>query len=118
MSKKPSANRAHHGQTRTTARGGRKPSGRVTPKGTRPASHSRGAGSSVAASSRYTPPTPRASKITPRWVPVAFFGLLFIGVLGVFLNYLSVLPGAPSWWWLGGSLACVLASILSATQYR
>jgi hypothetical protein len=118
MSKKPSANRANHAKARVTARGARKPGGRVTPKGTRPAGHSRPVGATAAASSRYTPPTPRASKITPQWVKVAFPVLLATGVLGVFLNYLSVLPGAPSYWWLVASLLSILLSILSATQFR
>ena len=64
------------------------------------------------------PPVPTAAKFTPKWVPYAFFGLMALGVIGVFLNYLSVLPGAPSWWWLGGSLACVFGAIMAATQYR
>ncbi len=120
MSKKPSANRANRTKVRSGSAAARRQSGhgRVTPKGTRPASSARGPGSQPAPNSRYTPPVPRASKVTAPWVPFAFFGLLGIGVIGVFLNYLSVLPGAPSWWWLGGSLACVFASIMAATQFR
>jgi len=120
MSKKPSQNRAHHAKARTTAGGAKKsrPTGRVTPKGTRPAAHSRPAGAPAAASSRYTPPAPRASKITQPWVPFAFFGLVLVGVVMIFLNLLSILPGAPSWWWMGGALASLFAGILSATQFR
>jgi hypothetical protein len=126
VTKKPSGNRANRTSTKPKpAAKPRTPSGRVTPKGTRPApkgsraaTHSHGAGKRAEASSRYTPPVPTAAKFTPKWVPYAFFGLMALGVIGVFLNYLSVLPGAPSWWWLGGSLACVFGAIMAATQYR
>lgn len=123
MTKKPSGNRAHHAKTATKSKRAdpaarRRPSGRVTPKGTRPAGHTHGTRPAPAASSRYTPPTPRSAKGTQPWVPYLFFGFLAVGVVGVFLNYLSVLPGAPSWWWLGGSLACIFASVLTASQFR
>jgi hypothetical protein len=86
--------------------------GRVTPKGTTPASSRPGQ------STRYTPPVPREVKVSPMWVPVLMFGLLGLGVLLIFLNYLNVLPGGTSNAYLGAGLAAICGGIIVATQYR
>ena len=116
----------------------RKAGGRVTPKGTkpgdapsaaapptasstsaRPAGASRGQSSRAQApSSRYTPPVPRSVKQSPRWVAVLMFVLLIIGALMIVLNYLELLPGAASNWYLLGGLAMILGGIFVATQYH
>jgi len=44
--------------------------------------------------------------------------LLALGVLTVLLNYLSVLPGAVSVWYLIGGLAVIFVGFLMATRYR
>jgi hypothetical protein len=90
----------------------RVPSGRVTAKGTTPAS------SRPNASTRYTPPIPREVKVSPTWVPVLMFALLGIGALLILLNYLDVLPGGTSNAYLGGGLAAICGGIIVATQYR
>ncbi|HZA76870.1 MAG TPA: cell division protein CrgA [Acidimicrobiales bacterium] len=90
----------------------RVPSGRVTAKGTTPAS------SRPNASTRYTPPIPREVKVSPTWVPVLMFALLGIGALLILLNYLDVLPGGTSNAYLGGGLAGICGGIIVATQYR
>jgi hypothetical protein len=86
------------------------PGGRVTPKGT-------GAKRPVE-SARYTPPTPRADKTSPVWVPVLMFGLLGLGLVVIFLNYLDVLPSGTSNAYLGVGLAAICGGIITATQYR
>ena len=87
------------------------PGGRVTPKGgpttTRPA-----------ASSRYTPPVPRVYKESPRWVPILMFGLLGVGLIVIFCNYVGLVPGDTSNIWLLVGLAFILGGIVTATQYR
>ncbi len=55
---------------------------------------------------------------SPTWVPVVMFGLLGLGVMMILLNYLSVLPAAPTNWYLLGGLGLVLGGIFTATQYR
>lgn len=55
---------------------------------------------------------------SPTWVPVLMFSLLGLGVVMILLNYLSVLPSAPSNWYLLGGLGLVLGGIFTATQYR
>jgi hypothetical protein len=95
----------------------RVPAGRVTPKGTgsggRPA-HDRRPGQSA----RYTPPVPRAAKVSPTWVPVLMFSLLGIGLVVILLNYLGVLPGGMSNAYLGVGLLAICGGIVTATQYR
>ena len=86
--------------------------GRVTPKGT---------GSTTPrpeASSRYTPPVPRAQKVSPPWVPVLMFALLIIGMLVIFLNYIDVLPGGTKNTYLLVGLGSILGGIITATQYH
>jgi hypothetical protein len=90
----------------------RVPGGRVTPKGTTPSSGRPGA------SARYTPPVPQEQKVSPPWVPVLMFGLLGLGALMIFINYLGVLPGGTSNWYLMGGLAAICGGILTATQYH
>jgi uncharacterized membrane protein len=55
---------------------------------------------------------------SPAWLPVVMFALLGVGILVILLNYLSVLPGAPTNWYLLAGLAAILGGILAATQYR
>ena len=95
-------------------------SGRVTPKGgvakTRRAGGSSGA---AAGSSRYTPPVPGGSRPpSPTWVPVLMFTLFALGMLTLILNYVSLLPGAVSNWYLLAGLGFILGGIITATQYR
>ena len=88
------------------------PGGRVTPKGTTPS------GARPSPSTRYTPPVPREVKVSPRWVPIVMFGLLGIGLVVIFLNYLGVLPGGTKNSYLLVGLAAILGGIMTATQYR
>ncbi len=110
----------------------RKAGSRVTPKGTKPGERpgvpsagpppskatSGGPVHASSPSSRYTPPIPKAAKVSPPWVPVLMFTLLGLGVVTIVLNYLSLLPGSVSNWYLFGGLGLILAGILTATQYR
>ncbi|MCB0997539.1 MAG: cell division protein CrgA [Acidimicrobiales bacterium] len=84
--------------------------GRVTPKGGAPV-----------ASSRYTPPgvhAAAANKVSPPWVAVVMFALLGIGIIVIILNYLDVLPGGTSNWYLLMGLGAILGGIITATQYH
>lgn len=90
------------------ATGTKRTSKRVTPKKT------------PAASTRYTPPTPHYEDLpSPTWVPVLMFALFALGMLTIFLNYVSVLlPGATNNWYLLLGLCFILGGIITATQYR
>jgi hypothetical protein len=70
-------------------------------------------------SSRYTPPSARDLQLpSPTWVPVLMFTLFALGMLVIFLNYVELLPGSVSNWYLLVGLGLILAGIITATQYR
>jgi hypothetical protein len=75
--------------------------GRVTPK-----------------AGRYTPPVPKDVKVSPRWVPVLMGGFLLLGALIILLNYVNVLPGSVTNWYLLVGLALITAGFVTATQWR
>jgi hypothetical protein len=91
--------------------------GRVTAKGTQSGSRPPPPRDD-SAGGRYTPPVPKAVKVSPRWVPVLMFTLLGIGCVMIMLNYLEVLPGSASNWYLVVGLAFILGGIATATQFR
>lgn len=83
--------------------------------------HPRSGGSkrtTPSASSRYTPPVPPEVKTSSRLVPIVMFTLLGAGLVVIVLNYVGVLPGATSNWYLVGGLGLILAGIITATQWR
>ncbi|MCB1014790.1 MAG: cell division protein CrgA [Acidimicrobiales bacterium] len=104
--------------------------GRVTPKGGAPskaaAAKSGRSGDPKASSSRttpaptsrYTPPVPSEYKVSPRWVPILMFTLLGLGMVMIFCNYLGLVPGGTSNWYLLGGLGLILGGIITATQYH
>lgn len=101
--------------------------GRVTPKGgASAAAKSSGSGNPKATSSRttpsptsrYTPPVPGEYKVSPRWVPILMFSLLGAGMVMIFCNYLGLVPGGTSNWYLLGGLGLILGGIITATQYH
>ncbi len=103
----------------------RKTSGRVTPKGTKPGQVTTNVGSmakeaahhdsSVTASSRYTPPTPKEFYESPKWIPILMGVLLVLGLLAILSRYviwddtnLPVLIG----------LGFMLAGLWTATKWH
>ncbi len=77
-------------------------SGRVTPKTT----------------GRYTPPVPKEVKVSPRWVPAMMAILLILGAAVILLNYVNVLPGSVTNWYLLAGLGLITAGFITATQWR
>ena len=62
--------------------------------------------------------TPSAQKVSPTWVPVLMFALLGLGALMIILNYVDLLPGGTSNWYLLGGLGLILGGIITATQFH
>jgi hypothetical protein len=46
------------------------------------------------------------------------FGLLALGILIIVLNYVHVLPGGESGWYLLAGVVAITGGIFAATQYR
>lgn len=67
---------------------------------------------------RYTPPVPKYVKSSPIWVPILMFTLLGLGLLVIICNYLGLVPGDTSNWYLLAGLGLILGGILTATQYH
>jgi hypothetical protein len=99
--------------------GGGRPDGK-SPVGGRPdaKSASKRTTPSADTSSRYTPPVPKIQKVSPRWVPVLMFVLLGLGAVVIFLNYVGLLPGATSNWYLLAGLGFILGGIVTATNFH
>ena len=91
--------------------------GRVTPKGGS-SSSATSSGSAPSASSRYTPPVPAYKKVSPPWWPATMFVPWGLGILIIILNYVQLLPGSVSNWYVLGGLGLILAGIIAATQYH
>ncbi|MGH1503433.1 MAG: cell division protein CrgA [Acidimicrobiales bacterium] len=85
---------------------------RITPKGTRPTN------AEVPETSPRTATPVAVRGPSPTWVPVLMFALLVVGVLMIVFNYVELLPGAASNWYLLGGLGLVLGGIVTATQLR
>ena len=55
---------------------------------------------------------------SPRWYIVLMSSLMIIGVLLIVLNYLTLLPGSVSRWYLWCGLALIGAGFLMTTNYN
>lgn len=67
---------------------------------------------------RYTPPTPRAVRTSPKWLGPVIGSILLIGVLMIILNYFDVLPDSPTNWYLLGGIVIFAGGFGLATQWR
>ncbi len=100
-------------------RKGRSADGRTTAKGGPTRSGDRvGRYHSAEESGRYTPPTPRSVRQSPRWFGALVLVAFALGVLTILLNYLSALPGSVSVWYLVAGLAFIFIGFLLATRYH
>ena len=87
--------------------------------GSNTAAQSRIKAPAYAQSGRYTPPTFHPEEAPNSiWVPIVMFGLLIAGLLMIVLNYMNVLPGATSNWYLIAGIGCIAGGFVSATQLR
>ena len=55
---------------------------------------------------------------SPRWYIITMFSLMSIGVLLIVLNYLTLLPGSVSKWYLWSGLALIGGGFLMTTNYN
>ena len=108
----------------------RKTGGRVTPAGTRPtdkrptkttgtmatsgADHGHGAEPHHYESGRYTAPTAKYAKESPRWVPILMLALFVVGGLLIMARYLFWHQQFPMLIGMG----CLLAGLYTATKWR
>ena len=55
---------------------------------------------------------------SPRWYIITMSVLMIIGVLIIVLNYLTVLPGSVSNWYLWSGLGLIGIGFVMTTEYR
>jgi len=67
---------------------------------------------------RITNPKPANADHSPHWYGWLLLDLLLFGVLVITLNYLQVLPGSVSSWYLAMGLASMFAAFYLATRFR
>lgn len=94
-------------------RKGTSASGRTTVKGGRVGRYT-----APEESGKYTPPVPRTVRRSPKWFGALVLVLLIAGVLLILFNYLSILPGAVSAWYLVAGLVVIFLGFVLATRYR
>jgi hypothetical protein len=92
--------------------------GRVTPK--KDEVVEKADRSAPAPSGRYTPPTPKEWRESPKWVPVLMFFFLGVGALLIIVNYTPLMDklGGSSNWYLLGGLGLVTAGFITATRWE
>jgi len=55
---------------------------------------------------------------SPSWYVITMFSLMGIGVLLIVLNYLTLLPGSVSRWYLWSGLALIGVVFIMTTNYN
>jgi hypothetical protein len=93
--------------------------GRVTPKGgTSRSRATRQADDAGAMSGRYTAPIPKEMRVSPPWYPWMVLALFVAGILVIILNYVSLLGGHASNWYLLIGLGLIVAGFVAATRWH
>ncbi|MGA2431924.1 MAG: cell division protein CrgA [Acidimicrobiales bacterium] len=69
-------------------------------------------------SGRVTQRRPTGADHSPRWYGWLLLALLIVGMLVITLNYLQVLPGSTSAWYLVAGLVAMFSAFYLATRYR
>ena len=105
------ATRAADGAKGARRRGGRNPEPeKASPHHRQPGHRRKG--------TRYTPPVPKSTKRSPRWMAVLMIALFLVGVVVIILNYADLLPGGVNNWWLVGAIGAIFGGLIVATTYR
>ena len=94
--------------------------GRVTPKGgpAKRGGSGGGAGRPSTSSGRYTAPIPAEMRSSPRWYPIFILALFAVGLVGIMLNYLGILPGGASNVYLFIGLGFIVLGFVAATRWH
>jgi Cell division protein CrgA len=94
--------------------------GRVTPKGgpAKRGGSAGGSGGPSTSSGRYTAPIPAEMRSSPRWYPVLILAFFAVGVVGIMLNYVGLLPGGASNIYLFIGLGFIVAGFVAATRWH
>ncbi len=92
--------------------------GRIAPRGATATASRVGRYTPPEESGRYTRPIPRDVRRSGRWYGPFVLFLMIAGILMILLNYLTVLPGSVSVWYLIAGLVVIFLGFMLATRYR
>ena len=94
--------------------------GRVTPKGgtTRSRTTSSSGDEVATGRGRYTAPIPKEMKVSPPWYPWMVLAIFLAGGLVIVLNYVGLLGGHASNWFLLIGLGLIVAGFVAATRWH
>ncbi|MGH9304306.1 MAG: cell division protein CrgA [Acidimicrobiales bacterium] len=67
---------------------------------------------------RYTAPIPKDRRKSPAWFGVVLLALLILGLLVIVLNYVKLLPGGVSNFYLIAGIGAIVVGLGMATFYR
>jgi len=67
---------------------------------------------------RYTPPIPSTVHQSPEWYGPMVITLFVLGLLTIILNYLAVLPGSVSSWYLLGGILVIFIGLAAMLRYH
>jgi len=67
---------------------------------------------------RYTAPIPKSVRQSPPWYGPLLLALLILGLLLIVGNYVGIMPGGTSNWYLVGGLIGIVVGAMMATQYH
>lgn len=67
----------------------------------------------------YVPPPPvKRRRPSPKWYGFVVLGVMALGVASIVLNYMDLVPGGTSQFWLWGGLALIALGFAAATRWR
>jgi hypothetical protein len=66
----------------------------------------------------YTPPVGKYARQSPQWYGPAIVGLFVLGLLTIVLNYLAVLPGSTSAWYLLVGIVIIFSGFAAMMRYH
>jgi hypothetical protein len=69
-------------------------------------------------SGRYTRPIPKKVRRSAPWFGPLIIFMFVVGILMILLNYLTVLPGSVSTWYLVSGIVVIFLAFVLATRYR
>jgi hypothetical protein len=67
---------------------------------------------------RYTKPIPKDTRRSPRWFGPLVIGLMLLGAFFLVGNYLSILPGAVSPWYIALGFVSIMVGFGLSTKLR
>ena len=106
---------SNNGSKRTTKKG---PSSSRGTKPTRHVGSNTGRYLSAHERGRYTPPVPKSTHHSPAWFGPTIIALFLLGLLLLILNYVGVMPGGTSAWYIVAGVFVIFLGFAATLRYH